>query len=201
MNQADLETNVANFRAFSIPYIIPGTMWYLQEQMELFQVSDSCPPNSKDSKTKVLFTWEQMWCCDHHEQQSRSLGHVTDPIQTLTLQKVLSLSEVNLQHDSHLFDITVNPMFLYFPPESDLRSNSCPFIPEELGFPQRAAQAHLDLPSACAPASFAALSEGFLFPYPSSLTVGWSFLWSFSLVPPFFVPLHSVSLLAAPVPS
>ena len=67
-------------------------------------------------------------------------------------------------------------MFLYFLPGADLRSNSCPFIPEELGFPQRAAQAHLDLPSACAPASFAALSEGFLFPHPSSLAVGPGFL-------------------------
>ena len=27
MNQADLETNTANFRAFSIPYIIPGTIF------------------------------------------------------------------------------------------------------------------------------------------------------------------------------
>ena len=162
--------------------------------MELFQVSDGCPPNSKDSKTKVLFTWEQMWCCNHHEQQPRSLGHVIGPIQILTLQKVLSLSEVNLQHDSHLFDITVNPMFLYFLPGADLRSNSCPFIPEELGFPQRAAQAHLDLPSAWALASFPALSEGFLFPYPSSLTVGWSFLWSFSPFLNFILSLNFTKL-------
>ena len=67
-------------------------------------------------------------------------------------------------------------MFLYFPPGADLRSNCRPFIPEELGFPQGAAQAHLELPSACAPASFAALSEGFLFLYPSSLAVGPGFL-------------------------
>ena len=60
--------------------------------MELFQVSDGCIPNSKDSKTEVLFTWEQMWCYNHREQQSRSL---VGPIQTLTLQKVPSLTDIN----------------------------------------------------------------------------------------------------------
>lgn len=96
MNQADLETNVANFTAFSILYFIAGTIWYLQEQMELVQVSDACPQNSKESKTEVLFIWEQMWCYNYHEQQSRSLGHFICPIQILTLQKVLNLTEVSL---------------------------------------------------------------------------------------------------------
>ena len=196
MNQADLETNVANFRAFSIPYIIPGTIWYLQEQMELFQVSDGCHPNSKDSKTEVLFTWEQMWCYNHCEQQSRSL---VGPIQTLTLQKVPSLTDIN--RFTSLWCYSDSCVFV-FPSGSWLKVKFLSLYSWGVrGSPSGPAQAHLDLPSACALASLPALSEGFLFPYPSSLALGPGFLWSFSLVPPFFVPLHSVSLLAAPVPS
>lgn len=202
MNQADLEMNAANFRAFRIQYFIPGTIWYFQEQMELFQVSDGCTKISKDSRTEVLFTWGQMRAYNHHKQQSRSLGHVICMLQTLTLQKVLSLTEVSLQRDPHLFDVTENHMSLEFPLGSDLRSNFCSFIPERLAFcPSGPAQAHPDLPSACGSALFPALLEGFLFPYSSSLPVGSCFPRSFSLVPPFFSPLHSVSLLAAAVPS
>ena len=79
MNQADLETNVANFRAFSILYIIPGTIWYLQEQTELFQVSDGCIKNSNASKTEVVFMVGQIWHYNHHKQQFRSSGHVIFP--------------------------------------------------------------------------------------------------------------------------
>ena len=167
--------------------------------MELFQVSDGCIPNSKDSKTEVLFTWEQMWCYNHHELQSRSLGHVICPIQTLTLQKVLSLTEVNqftflwCYSESYVF---VFPSGIWFKVKFlSLYSWGVRVSPSG------PTQAHLDLPSACAPASFPALSEGFLFPHPASLAVGPGFPWSFSLVPPDSVPLQSVSVLAAPVPS
>lgn len=165
MNQADLEMNAANFRAFRIQYFIPGTIWYFQEQMELFQVSDGCTKISKDSRTEVLFTWGQMRAYNHHKQQSRSLDHVICMRQTLTLQKVLSLTEVSLQCDPHLFDVTENHMSLDFPLGSDLRSNFCSFIPERLAFcPSGPAQAHPDLPSACGSALFPALLEGILFP-------------------------------------
>ena len=102
--------------------------------MELFQVSDGCIPNSKDSKTEVLFTWEQMWCYNHHEQQSRRLGHVICPTETLTLQKVLSLTEMSFQHDPHLFDVYMKHMSLDFSLGSDFRLKFCPFITEKLAF-------------------------------------------------------------------
>ena len=124
------------------------------------------------------------------------------PFQTLTVQKVLSLTEVSLQHDPHLFDIYIKHMSLDFCLGSDYRSYFCPFIIEKLAFClSDSAHAHLDLPSACAPALLPALLEGFLFPSSTFLSIGLHFPYSFSLGPPFFASHHSVFVLADPVSS
>ena len=81
----------------------------------------------------------------------------------------------------------MNSISLEFPLGSDFRSNSCPFIPEKLGFsPSGPAQALPNLPSACVPSSFPTLSEDFLFPFPSSLSAEPPLHWNLSLVLPFF---------------
>ena len=59
MNQADLEINVANFRAFSIPYIIQAQCDIFKSRWN-YSVSDGCTKNSNDSNTEVLFMLGQI---------------------------------------------------------------------------------------------------------------------------------------------